>query len=76
MSQIDTVKSQITSLRYMLSVMISMLFIGIGTFVSDCRADTIDIFTYLSVSISLLSLALSIITQNVIGKKSNELKDL
>jgi len=42
MSQIDKVKGRNTTLRYWLSVVVSLIVLCVGTIISDYRADKME----------------------------------
>ena len=76
MSQADTTKSVITSLRYGLSLLISILFVCIGFLVRDYRNNNIDAITIFALILVVSTMVLAFFTQKAINKKSKELKDM
>jgi len=76
MSQIDTTKSVITSLRYGLSLLLSILFVCIGFLVRDYRDNHIDAVTVFALILVATTTVTAIFVQKAINKKSKELKDM
>lgn len=76
MSQSDTTKSVITSLRYGLTLLVSIVFICIGFLVKDYRDNTIDAITIFSLILVASSMVSAFFIQVTINKKSKELKDM
>jgi len=76
MSQADTTKSVITSLRYGLTLLISIVFICIGFLVKDYRGNTIDAITIFSLILVASSMVSAFFVQATINKKSKELEDM
>jgi len=73
MSQSDTTKSVITSLRYGLTLLVSIVFICIGFLVKDYRNNTIDAITIFSLILVASSMVSAFFVQVAINKKSKEL---
>ena len=76
MSQADTAKSVITSLRYGLSLLVTCIFVFVGLLVSDYRNSNIDIISLISLILAIFSFISAIITQRIINIKSKELEDM
>ena len=76
MSQADTTKSIITSLRYGLTMLVSIVFICIGFLVKDYRDNTIDVITIFSLILATSATIGTFFIQKEINKKSIELKDM
>ena len=76
MSQADTTKSVITSLRYGLNLLVTITFVCIGLLVSDYRGDNIDTVTLVSFILAISAMITAIIVQKAINRKSKELEDM
>ncbi|MCF6244337.1 MAG: hypothetical protein L3J43_04820 [Sulfurovum sp.] len=76
MSKKDTLQSFITSLRYGLSLLLTISFLTVGFLANDYRNDTLDEVTLSALALAIISLITAIVTQGIINKKSKELTDL
>ena len=76
MSQADATKSVITSLRYGLTLLISIVFVCIGFLVKDYRNNTIDAITIFALIFAVSAMVSAFFIQKKINKKSKELKDM
>ena len=76
MSQIDTTKSVITSLRYALTLLMSILFVSVGFIVRDYRNSHIDAITIFALILVATATVTAIFVQKAINKKSKELEDM
>jgi len=76
MSQIDTTKSVISSLRYALTLLMSILFVSVGFLVRDYRNNNIDAMTIFALILVATATVSAIFVQKAINKKSKELKDM
>jgi len=76
MSQIDTTKSVISSLRYALTLLMSILFVSIGFLVKDYRNNHIDAITIFALILVATATISAIFVQKEINKKSKGLKDM
>ena len=76
MSQIDTTKSVISSFRYALTLLMSILFVSVGFLVKDYRDNHIDAMTIFALILVATATVSAIFVQKAINKKSKELKDM
>ena len=76
MSQIDKVKGRNTTLRYWLSVVVSLIVLCVGTIISDYRANTLDEITVLAILTVVLGLVLAGVLQTSINQNTQEMGEL
>ena len=76
MSQIDKVKGRNTTLRYWLSVVVSLIVLCVGTIISDYRADKMDEITVLAIISTVLGLVLAGVIQAIINQNTQKMEEL
>jgi undecaprenyl pyrophosphate phosphatase UppP len=76
MSQIDKVKGHNTTLRYWLSVVVSLIVLCVGTIISDYRADKMDEITVLAIISTVIGLVLAGVIQAIINQNTQKMEEL
>ena len=76
MSKLDRVKGQNTTLRYWMSVIVSLIVVCVGTVISDYRADRVDEVTLLAIITVVLGALLVGIVQTIINENTEKMEEL